>query len=185
MQQRPNIHQGFGRVDVKRATQLSNDILIDNTTGVAQGDTVTHTVNVEEESDLMVTLLYTDAPGAPSASKALVNDLDMSISGGNASSNQQDRVNNFEYALIKGVQGQVQIKVKGFRIPQARNGALPYALVISAGQARSQDDGQAGNDDDNNGDDDQAGDNPGQGDEEEDERSIADIIDEILKQLLG
>src|SRR5690606_15690337 len=79
-----NNQQGAGRVDMDSATKLGQARVIDNKVGVGVGESESTTFNITErrasaDGVLKATLVYTDAPGAASAGKALVNDLDIKI----------------------------------------------------------------------------------------------------------
>lgn len=52
--------------------------LIDHTEGLGTGEIFTEKVKVSA-GKVKVTLVYTDAPGAPNAAKALVNNLDLEV----------------------------------------------------------------------------------------------------------
>jgi subtilisin family serine protease len=79
LQRRPNSDEGYGRVDLKALVNLTPaTTAIDDS--VAQGAAVEKTVQVKS-GKLLVNLVYTDAPGTPSAGAALVNDLDLSVTG--------------------------------------------------------------------------------------------------------
>lgn len=131
---RPNSEEGFGRVDVGRATQLPLRV-IDNKEGVAQGQELAYQIDLSEPPvKFWVTLVYSDAPAAASASKTLVNDLNLVIKtpqGQELSIN--DQVNNSEIINVQNpVAGAYTIIVKGERVPQGKNGKQPFAVLISA-----------------------------------------------------
>lgn len=129
---RPNSEEGFGLVNMDRLTSFEGLYFFDEKTGVAQGEAVEFEVNLEGSS-LHATLVYTDAPGSPNASKALVNDLDIELltpSGGSITG--LDRINNFENIETDGLSaGTYTLQIKGHRVPEGLNGAQPYALVIT------------------------------------------------------
>jgi serine protease AprX len=86
-------------------------------------------------------MAYTDAPGAASAEKTLVNDLDLTVvdaSGHTYYPNNgsgKDSTNNMEQVdLNAAAAGTYTITVSGASVPQGKNGAQPYALVISSGK---------------------------------------------------
>ncbi|MDX9731519.1 MAG: S8 family serine peptidase, partial [Bdellovibrionales bacterium] len=76
---RPNMDQGYGRVDVAKATELESALLVDEKTGLGPGEKHVYPVTLSKSTMLSATLVYTDAPGAPTAAQALVNDLDLTI----------------------------------------------------------------------------------------------------------
>ena len=131
---RPNSDQGFGRVDVARVVGLPLRV-IDEKAGVAQGQELTYNIPLAEgNAKFWVTLVYSDAPAAASASKTLVNDLSLAIR--NAQGQEisiKDSVNNSEMIEIPNPgAGDYTIVVKGLKIPQGKNGKQPFALLVSA-----------------------------------------------------
>jgi hypothetical protein len=78
-------------------------------------------------------MTYTDAPAAASSQRALVNDLDLKVTGPDGKLYQlQDRVNNTEMLELSGLAaGSYRVSVVGINVPQGRNGKQPYALAVS------------------------------------------------------
>ena len=76
---------------------------------------------------------FTDAPGATSSAKALVNDLDVQVvSSAGKVYEKADRVNNTEMLELEGLPaGNYQVLVKGVNVPTGKQGKQPYALLIS------------------------------------------------------
>ncbi len=83
---------------------------------------------------LRVSLVWTDYPGNPGASRTLVNDLDLEVvspsgtvyrgNGGSA-----DRVNVIETVFIdQAASGRWTVRVKGYNVPQ---GSQPFALAVT------------------------------------------------------
>jgi hypothetical protein len=130
---RPDINQGFGRVDMDAATQIDGSLVADEGTGLAQDAVKSYQVQVGPAGKLLATLVYMDAPGAPNAAKALVNDLDLEISGAQGIVGApHDRINNFEVVELAGLPpGAYTVNVKGFSVPQGKNGSQPYSLIVS------------------------------------------------------
>lgn len=131
---RPNIDEGYGRVDVARATDLGNAVMVDERSGVATGETLAYPVTVTANSKLTATLVYTDAAGAAGAAKALVNDLDLSLvnltSGKEISLN--DHTNNSEMIEQTVDAGKYEVRVKGSNVPQGpAAGKQPFAIIVS------------------------------------------------------
>lgn len=126
---RPNPHQGFGRVDMDAVTSLDSATIVNS--DVAGGGSTT--INVGQVSGAMVTLIYTDAPGAASSAKALVNNLDIRIlEDGVEIARGSDSINNHEYLEVAGATGQLSVEVIGTNIPTARaNGRLPFSLIVT------------------------------------------------------
>jgi len=158
----PNNDQGWGRVCVQNivadhpATQRGPRIMLDQAAPF-RAVREQHSINVcahDPDRPLRVTLAWTDAPGAPNASPALVNDLDLEvvetvdgvkhIYKGNHFENgfsvpdagEADSLNNLECVYIEKPKGTYEVIV----IAQTLTGnALPpftgpafqdYALVI-------------------------------------------------------
>ncbi|MCM2279693.1 MAG: S8 family serine peptidase [Oligoflexia bacterium] len=131
---RPNVHEGYGRVDMDLLTSLGQETqAIDNRAGVATGEEQIVKVNVRRGL-LRATLSYTDAPASPSAAKALVNDLDLKVVSPSGQVRQlNDRVNNSEMIELSGLSsGDYQIVVSGKNVPRGKNNKQAYALMISA-----------------------------------------------------
>ena len=131
---RPNVHEGYGRVDMDQATALkAGTQVIDDKTGVGTSEERSITVSLAEGESLRATLVYTDAPGSLTAAKALVNDLDLVILGPSGEKFEKaDRVNNSEMLELLALKaGNYQVKVTGFSVPMGKNGKQPYALLIS------------------------------------------------------
>jgi hypothetical protein len=131
---RPNFDQGFGRVDMDKATDLARGVIVDERGGLGSSEAHSYPVRVNGRSRLTATLVYTDAPGAASAAKSLVNDLDLvvvDLATGQETA-LQDRVNNTELIAAEVGTGEYEIRVKGINVPQGIvNGKQPYALLIS------------------------------------------------------
>ena len=94
---RPNVDEGYGRVDVANAINLKGTKVVDEKTGIATGETQTHQFKIEGEKNVVVTLVYTDAAGSAGAEKTLVNDLDVVLVDSNGQEiSANDHVNNAE-----------------------------------------------------------------------------------------
>jgi subtilisin family serine protease len=132
---RPNVHEGYGRVDMDAITSLDADTqLVDDETGLGLASAADLTVNVGSGGVLRATLVYTDAPASAAASRTLVNDLDLSVTAPDGKVVQkQDRINNSEMLELSGLApGAYRVSVTGINIPQGKNGKQPYALVVTA-----------------------------------------------------
>ena len=133
----PNNQQGYGRVDMDAATKLGQGKIVDNTVGIGTGETASVKFNVTERRArtgfLKATLVYTDAPAAASASKTLVNDLDIKVTAPDGREfTLNDRTNNAETIEITDlIKGEYEVSVVGVNVPQGKNGKLPYALLVS------------------------------------------------------
>ena len=131
---RPNMDEGFGRVDVGRFLGLltNSTRLVDEKVGLTAGEVKTHEYSFSG-GQLLLNLVYTDAPASANAAKALVNDLDVTVTLPNGQVLQaQDRVNNHEVIEVSGVPaGVIKVAVKGEKVPQGKSGRQAYAMVIS------------------------------------------------------
>ena len=148
----PGNTQGWGAVDLMR-TLLETDtykifrddqrVALDTATGT---DTETYFFMVKDDEPLKMSLVWTDPGGVGSATRDLINDLDLEVKApdgalyyGNAFSNgeslsaalggSQDRTNNVEGVYLRApLKGVWTVKVKAFNVPQ---GPQDYALVVS------------------------------------------------------
>lgn len=127
----PNNHQGFGRVNMDQGTNPSRFLKLVDSEGVASGQSLRFDVTVPEGGDFKATLVYTDAPGAENAAKALVNDLDMKVILAGQEFLSDSRVDNMEQIRFGNLTGPATIEVIGQNIPMGKNGKQPFALVIS------------------------------------------------------
>lgn len=132
---RPNMHEGFGRVDMDAGTSLEGALVVDERAGVALRGELKYGVAVGTEGRLRATLTYMDAPGAANAAKALVNDLDLVVldANGVVVAESKDRINNTEMLELKDLPaGDYQVVVRGVNVPQGVSGKQPFALLASA-----------------------------------------------------
>ena len=86
IQGRPDMHQGWGRINISNSLNPlgGNLTFLDDKEGLWTGKNITSRFQVKgSESDLRVTLAYSDYPGALYASKELVNDLDLILTAPN------------------------------------------------------------------------------------------------------
>lgn len=80
----PNVDQGWGFINLDNALFFEGDarklFVADEKAGINTGDSKEYQVYVESQAEpLEVTLVYSDYPGQPSASRNLVNDLDLEV----------------------------------------------------------------------------------------------------------
>ncbi len=130
---RPNSDEGYGRVDMAKLAGLTAETHFVEAE-VAQAEESNLTVQVKN-GQLLVNLVYTDAPGTPAAGPALVNNLDLSVTdaSGKVVFASTDAINNNEVAELSGLaNGTYQISVKGTKVPMGKNGKQPFALVYTA-----------------------------------------------------
>lgn len=131
---RPNSDEGYGRVDVANIAQLGSQTeFIDNRQGVAQGGEVTYEFTLAQSGSLYANLVWTDAPGSSNAAQALVNDLDLVLTMPNGQTlGMNDHVNNLEMLEKSGLPaGTYKLSVKGYKVPQGKNGSQAFALVYT------------------------------------------------------
>lgn len=143
----PNVHEGWGRVDLATATN-GRQRFSDEAAPLATGATATFTFPVVEPGrPFKATLVWTDYPSSPTAAANLVNDLDLTVVGpdgttylGNAFSSgwsavggSPDRVNNVENVFIPAAtSGTWTVLVSGYNVPM---GPQSFALVVGDGPA--------------------------------------------------
>jgi subtilisin family serine protease len=131
---RPDNHQGFGLVQLPKVKKIieSGHFLEGVVRDITQP--FTHSVTLSAGDELEALLVYTDAPGTTNSGRALVNDLDLDVSGpGGLSLVSQSQVNNFEYLKLKAsVTGQYVLRVLGARIVtnHPKVGGQPFSLVF-------------------------------------------------------
>ncbi len=140
----PNNHEGWGRINIEKAISNTNRVFYEGA-GLATGASHTYEFTLTKTiSALKTTLVWTDFPGLPSASKQLVNDLNLTVTapdgstvyrgnhfsnGWTTSGGSADNTNNVENVYIQNpATGTWTIKVTALNVPQ---GPQPYALVIA------------------------------------------------------
>jgi subtilisin family serine protease len=138
----PNNHEGWGRMDLDRATDGSH-VYEDEAAGIGTGGSMTYQYTVTgSATPFRVSLVWSDFPSSETASSNLVNDLDLQVvaPGGQAYSGNvfaagwsqtggsADRTNNLENVYIAApAVGQWRVTVSGYNVP---NGPQPFALVV-------------------------------------------------------
>jgi hypothetical protein len=142
---RPDIHQGWGRVDLFDSLVYDPPRTLwfdDDGTGLNTGEEYSVTLSVKHDMDpLRVTLVWADYPGLEAADGALINDLDLEVVAPNGRTyygndviddglldGDVDHTNNVEGVDLNPLAGSYTIKVKGYNIPQ---GPQPFALLVS------------------------------------------------------
>jgi PGF-pre-PGF domain-containing protein len=133
---RPDHSQGWGRVDAENSLFREYPKVTayhDLSSGLVTSQSWNTDYNyIKEGEPLRATLVWTDYPGSPASGKALVNDLDLTVTGsGNTyyGNGAPDSTNNVEAVEIKNiVAGNYQFTVTGANVPQ---GPQPFALVLS------------------------------------------------------
>jgi subtilase family serine protease len=151
----PSKGQGWGRINLANSLMFSGDVknleIADNTAGLTTGQSWSQRFYAPTGQSLKVTLVWTDYPGASAATKAIVNDLDLSVtapgetttylgnvfSGGESvTGGEADRLNVEEQVLIMApVEGFYTVTVTGYNVP---NGPQPFALVVTGASSVTQ-----------------------------------------------
>jgi subtilase family serine protease len=138
----PNVHEGWGRVDLANATDGGHQF-VDESTPLSTGSSAAFSYPVASGgAPFKITLVWTDYPSTPSAGVNLVNDLDLVVTApdgttyvGNAFSGgwsvvggAPDRINNVESVYLPSAMvGNWDVVVTGYNVP---NGPQPFALVV-------------------------------------------------------
>jgi PGF-pre-PGF domain-containing protein len=133
---RPDYSQGWGRVDVEISLFPEYPKVTayhDRSAGLVTSQSWEIDYNyIKDGEPLRATLVWTDYPGSPASGKALVNDLDLTVTGsGNTyyGNGAPESINNIEAVEIKSTSyGSYQFTVTGENIPQ---GPQPFAVVLS------------------------------------------------------
>lgn len=140
----PNVHEGWGRINLVKATSGSLQF-VDRTTGLSTNATATYQANVTTSGPLKLSLVWSDYASTETATKNLVNDLDVTLtsptgtvyrgnvfSGGwSTTGGTADRTNNVENIYVQSAAtGTWTITVSAFNVP---NGPQPFALVVDGG----------------------------------------------------
>lgn len=130
---RPDNNQGYGRVDLAQMTNLAGTTqIIDERQGLKTGEVREYRVTVNPGENLLVNLMYSDAPGTPSASRTLVNNLDLEVQGPTGTLASHDSVNNNEVVELKNAPaGVYYVRVRGVNVPMGLADKQPYALIAS------------------------------------------------------
>lgn len=130
---RPNFDQGYGRVDVGLLAEMDPQTrFVDDKVGLGQDEQESLTLVLNRPGQILVNMVYTDAPASPSAAVTLVNDLDLTLIGPGGEVGPQDRKNNNEVIELNNVApGTYTLKVQGVKVPQGKNGKQPYSLVYT------------------------------------------------------
>jgi hypothetical protein len=137
----PNVHEGWGRVDLVNATD-STAQFVDNTTGLSTGSSASFSYSATGSTPLKVSLVWSDFASTEAAAANLVNNLNLTVSGpggvsykGNLFSGgwsqaggSADTVNNVENVYVQApAAGTWTVQVSGANVP---NGPQPFALVV-------------------------------------------------------
>lgn len=138
--------QGYGRANLVNATKTSYK---DVKEGIKTREKATYSVKVSDRSKpLAITLAWTDYPASLAAKRALVNDLNLTVTtpkgeklNGNdffeaPYNDEVDNLNNVEQIWIKEPEkGTYTVTVQGYNIPK---GPQPYAIATTGEWTRSE-----------------------------------------------
>ena len=138
----PNRHEGWGRIDLNSATNARRQF-IDGTVSLTTGANATYAYTIASGgSPFKVTLAWSDRPSTTSASRNLVNDLDLVVTapdgtqylgnvfagGWSQTDGAADHINNLENAYVaSAAAGTWTVVVQGYNVP---SGPQPFALVV-------------------------------------------------------
>jgi hypothetical protein len=150
------IQQGWGMADLKQIYDTAGDhLIINETTALKTGQEVAYSVYPIGTQPLKITLTWTDYWGTTSATKHLINDLNLNVTDPNgkqyfgnfglntslwspaSSTPRPDRLNNVENVFIENpVMGEWKIKINGYNVVQDADIRTPvtdqaFALVAS------------------------------------------------------
>jgi hypothetical protein len=146
--------QGWGLVDVGKVYDVGVNHFIDDQNNALQtGKTLSYEIKPTTVTPLKISLVWTDVPGTTSASRHLINDLDLKVTDPNnqvyygnfglnisrwsKTGGIKDNKNNVENVFIKNpIPGTWNIEVLGANVPMDGNSKTPqidqsYALVAS------------------------------------------------------
>jgi hypothetical protein len=146
--------QGWGLVDVGQVYDVGANHFIDDQNNVLQtGKTTSYEIKPTTSTPLKISLVWTDVPGTTSASRHLINNIDLKVTDPNnqvyygnyglniskwsKSGGKTDNINNVENVFIeKPLPGTWTIEILGINIPMDGNRNTPeidqsYALVVS------------------------------------------------------
>ena len=134
--------QGWGRINILDSLNSREYQYVDQERSLSTGQTANYIYSIESnKTPFKISLVWTDYPGSTSASKALVNDLDIKVTSpsgtvyyGNDFSqpfdSNFDRLNNVENVFITNPEtGNYTVEVIAYNVPQ---GPQPFTLFASA-----------------------------------------------------
>lgn len=148
----PNRNQGWGRLWLDKSLYFSGDsertFVVDQKTGLYTGDALEYRVRVGASTTKFKAILaWTDAPGLPGSSRALVNNLDLQVTdplgnvylgnvrgscgaGQTVTGGTFDTINNVE-GVIRNVPavGEWEIRIIGANVPM---GPQKFGLIVVA-----------------------------------------------------
>ena len=138
----PSKDQGWGRISLNDSFNSKEYKYEDETYSLSTNETKTFNYDVEStNTPLRLSVVWTDYPGSTTATKALVNDLDLVVTspsgtvynGNDFSSpynDSADHTNNVENVWIETPEtGTYTVTIEGYNVPQ---GPQPFVLFASA-----------------------------------------------------
>ncbi len=145
----PDYEYGWGLIDAEETADLITRRAWQTASLSATGSSQTYTLTVSENTpELKVTLVWTDPAGSPSADKALVNDLDLTLTDPNGvqykpwildkddptagAARGANHLDNVEQAVVsRPITGAWTVNVSGFAIPSGPQNFTVAAKGIS------------------------------------------------------
>ena len=138
---RPDRSQGFGHVNLYDSLNPGGDNSLSFVVGSFTASGNSFTTNIVVRGDIgicTITLAWQDYPGDEGAAKALVNDLDLTVTSPSGivyypnNLGRLDHVNNVEFIKFRASEnGEYKVKVNACKIAKTTGlGAQPYALVV-------------------------------------------------------
>ena len=88
----PNMHEGWGRIDVAAATAPLVRRFVNNTTGLSTAGTATYTYQVNAGTPFKVSLVWSDPEAAALAATTLVNNLNLTVTAPGGAGLQRQRI---------------------------------------------------------------------------------------------
>ena len=148
--------QGWGLPDLRKTLEIAEGhFIVDEDTPLQTGDSIQYSFTPQEGSPLKISLVWTDPPAMPGANPALVNDLNLKVTGPDAntyrgncgldtlhwstSGGVPDNLNNVENVFIENPEpGQWTIEVIAENIAMDGHTETPeidqdFALVATTG----------------------------------------------------
>lgn len=138
----PNVHEGWGRINLAAATDGSIQFVNEAATGLSTGGSQNFTIT-PTGGPLKVTLVWSDFPSTETASINLVNNLDLTVTNGastyrgnvfsggwSITGGTADNRNNVENVYVQSPSGTYTVTISGFNVP---NGPQKFALVVDGG----------------------------------------------------
>lgn len=140
----PNMHEGWGLVDLDRATAGTARFVDETGAGLGTGGVAEIRHTVAAGKPLKVTMAYSDKEAAVTAAVTLVNDLDLEVvspsgavhrgnvfaGGWSTTGGAADRRNNLENVFVAAPEaGEWVVRVRGHNVP---SGPQRFAVVVDA-----------------------------------------------------